>query len=459
MENEATLDRIDLSGRLNRFFKALKSLWIMVLALGFTLGGLMFIHARRSFTPYYESTAVFSVTSGYGAGDIFTTSQYYDSAAAQNLAESFPYLLDTDIMRDLIMVRLDKTYINGSISAESIADTNLFQMTVRSRNAQDAYDILCAVIDCYPEVAVYMVDNPLIIIREEPRVPTMPVNSFSGAAPFVRGLLLGLALGLAITLLQAMLTRTVTGTGDLRKLVNIPLLAAVPHVKPKRNRASARAFLTAEDDPRLAESFRGLRTRVRKLLSDRGGKVLLMTSTVPGEGKSTLCANLALSLAAEGHRVVLVDADLRNQTVFRSFGSGKAPKSLMELLRNPGLNVADFLTPVENTSLYYLSGDSTRKRHYSIDGKAVRKILDDLSARFDYVIVDSPPCGVVSDAALFCRHADCVVYVVRQDHAAENQILDGVESLYQREVPLAGCILNDVPRQQLRHNYGYGYGK
>lgn len=459
MENDNNIEKLDLFNLLSRFFKALKSMWIVVLVLSLAMGSLMLIRARRNYVPYYEASAVFSVTSGYGVGDVFTSSQHYDSAAAQNLAESFPYLLNTDIMRDLITAKLEKAYINGTISAESIAETNLFQMTVRSKNAQDAYDILCAVIESYLEVAVYMVDNPLIIIRDEPRVPTAPVNSFSGGHSFVKGLLLGLFLGFGITLLRAILAKTINSAEDLRKLVNIPLLASVPHVVLKRSRVTTRSFISPEDDRRLDESFRSLRTRVRKLLSDCNGKILLMTSTVPGEGKSTLCANLALSLAAEGHRVALLDADLRNQTVYRMFGAGKAPRSLMELLRNPELNVDDFLTPVDGTNLCYLSGNSTRKRHYSIDAKASRRIMDELSARFDYVIVDSPPCGVVSDTALLCRYVDCVVYVVRQDHAAENQILDAVEGLHQREISLAGCVLNDVPKAQVRSSFNYGYGK
>lgn len=458
MENTNTPEKIDLIDLLHRFFKALKSIWVLVLALTIIMGGLLYFRSSRSYTPYYESKAVFSVTSGYGDGDIFTSSQYYDSAAAESLVESFPYLLNTDIMRDLITAQLGKSYINGSISAASIANTNLFQLTVRSTNPQDAYDILCAVIDCYPQVAVYMVDNPLIIIREEPYVPTFPSNSFSGTGSLIKGALLGLILGFGIALLKALLTRTIISAEDLKKVVNLPLLVSVPHVVLKRHRIATRSFITPEDDRRLDEAFRSLRVRIRKLLSDGDGKVVLLTSTVPGEGKSTICANLALSLASEGHRVVLLDADLRNQTVFRMFGSSKVPKSMMDLLRNPDLDISDFLTPVEGTNLYYLSGDSTHKRHYNLDSKATRRILDALSARFDYVIVDSPPCGVVSDTALFSRYADCVVYVVRQDHAAESQIVDAVEGLYQRNIPLAGCILNDVPRQQIRYGYGYGNG-
>lgn len=459
MEHKNEFTPINLISLLNRFFKAMKSLWMLTLILAVVLGGLMFIRARRSFVPYYESRALFTVTSGYGSGSIFDSTSYYDSATAQNLADSFPHLLNTDMMQDLVKTKLSAGHINGTVSAECIAGTNLFQLTVRSVSAQDAYAILLAVMDSYPQVAVYMVDDPRLVIQEAPQLPTEPVNTFSGTGAVLKGVALGLCLGIAVALVKALLTRTVLSAGELNRLVNLPLLVSVPHVVLKKRRATTRAFITFQDDRRLAEAFRGLRTKVRKLLQERGGKIVLLTSTVPGEGKSTISANLALSLAAEGHRVVLLDADLRNQTVFRMFGSGKASGSVMELMKNRKLRVADFLTPVEGTSLYYVSGISTRKRHYSIDGAAIRQVLEELSQRFDYIIVDSPPCGVVSDTALLCRYADCVLYVVRQEHAGENQILDALESLHQRDIPLSGCILNDVPRTLSDTRYGYGYGK
>lgn len=458
MEKTQEMEQLDLFDLIRRCWKAFKTLWILVLVLSLAAGGFMYVRGRNSFYPYYESRALFSVTSGYGKDDVFTTSQFYDAAAAESLVDTFPYLLSTDIMRDLVVSRLSKGYINGSIYASNVAETNLFELRVTSYNPEDAYEILCAVIECYPQVAVYMVDNPQLIIREAPTVPTTPVNRFTGRGALAKGLLLGLVAGMGLVLLKALLTKTVLTEKDLQKLVNMPLMVTVPHVTLRRNRQTTRPFITAEDAPGLDEAFRGLRVKSRKLLEDCNGKILLLTSTMPGEGKSTICANLALSLASEGHRVVLLDADLRNQTIFRMFGSGRTGKNIIDLLRKPEENLKQFVTPVPGTLMSYISGNSTRKRHYTIDAKATRRLMDALAANFDYVIVDSPPCGVVSDTAVFCRYADCVLYVVRQDHAAETQILDAVESLYQRDVNLMGCIMNDVPVRHVRYGYGYGYG-
>ena len=461
MDSEKELEKIDIFHLLRRFFRSFKKFWVLTLVLCVLLGGLMWFRSRQSFTPYYETRAMFSVSSGYGKGDIFTSSQYYDSSAAKSLAAAFPQLLTTEVMQDLIKTELGKGYINGSISASVITNTSILQITVRSTDPQDAYDILCAVIEAFPQVAVYMVDDPQITMRESPYVPTSPTNSFSGVSAVLKGALLGLLLGCGITALYAAANRTITNADELKKAVNLPLLASFPHVILKKRRNVERVFINSDDDWYLAEALRTLRVKVRKQLADRNGKVVLLTSTVPSEGKSTISANLALSLSAEGSRVVLVDADLRNQTIYRMFGSGRAGHGMLECLRDPKLDPNECLSGVPGTNLFYLSDVSTRKRHYSIDAKQLRRVLDALSKEFDYVVVDSPPCGVVSDTSLFARYADCVLYVIRQDHAAQSQILDCIDGLYQRDIPLTGCILNDVPRRSLVQStgYGYGYGK
>lgn len=452
---------IDLISILSRFWKQLKRIWILVLVLTMLLSGLNLIRAARSYSPVYECKAIFSVASGYATDDIFTSSYYYDSATAQSMASTFPYLLSTDFMRDLIIEQLDKNYINGTISVSAFSGTNMLEIRVKSSSAQDAYDILGAVIACYPQAAVYMVDNPLIYVREEPVVPTTPTNPFSVNGPMIKGAVMGLILGLGIAAVMALMNRSVTTPSELKKVVNLPVLATLPLVSVKKRRKNVRTFITSADDAGVAEALRGLRTKIRKELDEKEGKVVLLTSTIPGEGKTTISANLALSLAAEGHRVVLVDADLRNQTVGRIFGGGQKRAGLMECMRNPNQPIGECLKQVSGSTLYYLSGSSTQKRHYSIEAKGIRRVLDALSQNFDYVVVDTPPCSVVSDTALLSRYADCVLYVVKMDYASQGQILDGITSLHQREVPLTGCVINgaEVKRSHYGYGYGYGYGK
>lgn len=451
---------IDLGELWTRFARALKRTWILVLALCVLMAGVNYIRARSSYRPTYRCEAIISIDSGYANQSIFQGGMlYYDSSTAEALAAAFPELLNTDYMRDMILTRLDSDYINGSIGAASISGTNLIRLSVTSSSAQDAYDILSAVIDAYPMAAEYMADNPEIYLMDIPAVPTKPINSFSASGAVAKGALLGLLIGCAITALMAAMNRSIANANELKKITNLPILSIFPLVTVKKRRnKNNQPFVNAMDHANMTEALRGLRTKVRKLLAEKNGKVVLLTSTIPGEGKTTISTNLALSLAAEGHRVVLVDADLRNQSIGRLFHVSPHAKGVMDCMRNPHLSALECLNQVSDSPLYYISGSSTTKRHYSIDAKTMRRILDTLEKNFDYVIVDTPPCSVVSDTALLSHFAHCVLYVVKMDYANQSQILDGIASLHQRDIPLSGCVINGASHTSHRYGYGYGYG-
>mgnify|MGYP003291018940 CR=1 FL=1 len=463
MEKQNAPKPIDLIGLLPRLLKQLKRFWIFVLVLTVLLAGVNYIRVRRSYVPMYESKATFSVSSGYGDEDIFSASYYYDNTAAKDLAAAFPHLLSTDMMRDQMLLQLNKSYINGSISASSVADTNLFELRVRSSSPQDAHDILNAVIVCYPKVAVMMVENPQVAVRQEPTVPTVPYNTFSGKGPAMIGAMLGFVLGMALVLVAAILNKTITTPEELKQAVNLPMLATLPHVtkKTRTKNGKQETLLRAERDQGLAEAMRGLRTKVHKLLDPQGGKVIMLTSTMPGEGKSTMAANLALALAAEGHTVALVDADLRNQSVHRMLGKEPCPKNLMDCMKDPRISPLRCLQAADRSGLYFLSGNSVQNRHYSVDVKAVRRILEEMKPHFDYIVLDSSPCGIVSDTALLGHVADGLLFIIKQDHAPQSQIMEALTGLHERDLVISGCVLNDMPRSRLRQSkgYGYGYGK
>lgn len=262
-----TQEPIKLINLAIRFKSTFFQLWPLVLVLTIGAGLFSYIQAKRSFTPMYEASAIFTVDSGYPSGDIFSTDAYYDQYAAQQLAAAFPQILSTEMMRDLVVQELEKGYINGSAYAEAVVDSNLLVLRVQSVNAQDAYDYLCAILDCYPQVAVYMMNDVKVRIIQPPTVPAEPYNIFDGTYSATRGGLIGFVLALGILLACALLTRTIQTTDELKSAVNLPILVALPKVvQKKRRKATAPSLITADSDPNMAESLRGLRVKVKKLL-------------------------------------------------------------------------------------------------------------------------------------------------------------------------------------------------
>lgn len=435
----------------NIFFR----MWPVIVVLAVLCGAALAYRSGRSFVPMYESKAIFTVDAGIDADDIFSNSAYRDQFAAQEMASTFPYILSTDMMQDLVRQQLNQTYIRANASAQAVADSNMLILTATSADPQLACDYLEAIIECYPQVARYMADYPKVRVMNPPNVPTEPYNSFSVAGSAVKGGVVGAALGVGIIFILALMTRTVQTTDELKAAINLPIIVALPKVNRKKRRSGMDTLLAAETDPNMEESIRGLRVKVKKLLDSPEKKTVLFTSTLAGEGKTTVAVNLARSLAKEGRKVVILDADLRSQSVARALGEKSFGTSLMECLKDPKVSILDCVRENKDTGLAFVSGKNTDKRHYTIDSKTMKRVIKELTDAYDYVVVDTPPCEIVSDATALCRYADCVLYVVKQDYAQKGQLINCVTALDQKGVKITGCIFNGVP--QFHRHYGYGY--
>lgn len=449
-----------------RYKNVFVNLWPVILILAVLLGSFTAIRDKRGFIPMYEAKAIFTVDAGYNPGDIFGSAAYYDQYAAEQLAAAFPRLMTTDMMRDLVNQQVPKGYANGTPNAVAVADSNMLRLTVVSNDPQDAYDYLVALIDCFPRVAGNMVENPQVKIVSSPtdpnEVPPQPINSYQPVKSALKGGLIGVALGLLIILGCALLTRTIQTTDEMKESVNIPILVALPKVDKKKRRNGQEELITAESDLNMTESFRGLRVKIKKILENKTGKSILITSTLAGEGKTTVAINMALSLKQDGHKVVLLDADLRSQSVARSLGEKATGFGMMDCLRDENQDPLDCVRVSEKHQLEFISARSTDKRHYFIDGKAVDRVIAQLLTQYDYVVIDTPPCDIVSDTAELCRHADSVIYVVKQDYAQKGQVLNAITALHEKDVKITGIIFNGVPRFHRQYGYGYksayGYG-
>lgn len=454
MEQKNQDATINLGTLMIRLKIAFFRLWPIVVSLSVLLGLVWYARARKAYVPIYESKAIFTVDSGYTAEDIFVTGAYYDHYAAQQLAGAFPHFLTLDMMNDLVVQQLPKGYISGVAAAEAVADSNMVVLTVRDADPQAAYDYLCAIIDCFPQVAVYMVDNPQVKIMTSPSLPTEPITAAPGITSFAKGAALGLGLSMAMLLLYALLRHTIQTPDELKSTVNLPVLIALPKVTQKKRRTGVSPLITADSDPNMAESIRGLRMKVKKRLAASGGKTVLVTSTLAGEGKTTVAINLAYSLISDGHRVILLDADLRSQNVARTLGEKVMGNGMMDCLKDSKLSILDCVRTTDK-GLDFISGRSTDKRHYTVGLEPTRKLLEVLKQHYDYVIMDTPPSEIVSDAAALCRCADCVLYVIRQNYTQKGQILNAITSLHQKDVKITGIVFNGVP--QFHRQYGYGY--
>lgn len=464
-KNRTDPQPIDLFAMMHDFLVVLRRYFWTVPAAALVFGLFFGLRSYRAYSPRYQAQAVLSAQYNYGAAastDLLSYGSYYTSGTvAKQIINTFPAVISTDAMRTLVLQELDASFINGTVTPERIADSNLFTLTVTSPDPQDAYDILMAVIHNYPEVASLAVGNAKIEIIDPPVVPQAPMNSPTWRSAAAKGGLLGAVLMLALLLAFSYLKRPVSSPEEIRQFSSMTCLGRVPMVLKKKRASSAKAgTLSIQNkalDPAYLEAIRTVRTRLLHRLSGPGCKVVLITSTLPGEGKSTVSANLALSLAHTGKRVILIDADLRVQTLYDFFGLKGKSAGLVEVLRGSADPIAS-LQSIEGTTLRLLSGSNQMSAPSSLlHFHRIDAMLKALTKDADYLILDTPPIGLLSDASAFLPFADGVVYVIREGTASRSQIVNSLQ-VFAGDNKLIGYVFNCNSQATGQYGYGHRYG-
>lgn len=219
--------------------------------------------------------------------------------------------------------------------------------------------------------------------------------------------------------------------------------------------------LIAYSDPKsaAAEAYRTLRTNLQFSMLDKDSNIIAVTSCAPGEGKSTIVANLAVSLAQSGKKVLLVDCDLRKPTIHKKFGISNASGLTSLLLKESTLEEAIYKVDIPNLGLIP-SGPVPPNPSEILGSKKMGKILEDLKNYFDVILLDSPPVLVVSDLHVLASTLDGILLVATYGVTEKNAILRAKESIIKVGGKVLGVVENKIPQDAKGYGYsGYGYGK
>jgi receptor protein-tyrosine kinase len=250
---------------------------------------------------------------------------------------------------------------------------------------------------------------------------------------------------------------------DIETKLNQKSLGVIPHVRFKRRSSEKQQRLVILNrlvSNSFQEAIRALRTRILKIMDAGGMKVLLVTSTMPNEGKSVVALNLALSIAQKGSRVLLMDADLKRQQDQNLLNIKGKPITFLDVMDgSASLNLAVLETVTKDFNFLTCGYDPDHSVEILSSAK-FKYTIDELKNGMDYIIIDSPPCGMLADASVLASVCDSVLYVVKQDYAKVGKIIEGIQGIGYSGVKMAGCVLNDAKAglQGYGSGYGYGYG-
>lgn len=290
------------------------------------------------------------------------------------------------------------------------------------------------------------------------RPPTRPIRPRIGRIVTITALL-GLLLGIAVAFLLEQLDNTLKSGEDVEELIKLPMFGTLPLLRGRTRRAGPPERLLLErPKSEFAEAVRTVRTGVILSGVDQPHRRILITSTVPGEGKSTLASALAISLASM-ERVVLIDADLRRAALATRFGLPAQSKGLTHLLTGEA-DLDDCLHLDQASGLTLLpAGINPPNPLEMLSSQRFAALLNTLSERYDRVLLDSAPAQAVSDALVLAQLCDAVVYVIKADATPLPVIDIAIKRMRQSGAPLVGAVLNQFDNARSARYGHYQYGQ
>ena len=443
-----------------------RRIWI-ILIVGMIGVMITFSVMRENYVPTYTSTAIYVVSPSQSTGYVITNKRM-----AENVVTVFQNLLNTDIMNNRIMRSLNKSSLTSTKTVELIEETNLMKITVSSEDPIESFQTIGAIMNNYYDLSDYLNSDAVFDELRAPVVATTPDNAF---APRTRSLQVGgicALIALIILIVISVFRKTIKTENAVEDTLEVDLVGTIYHEEKNRTiRAkvvqSVKTLLITSPiiTAKFIESINNIRMKIEYARDrDTTKNVFMINSVCENEGKSTVSLNVALSLAKEGKKVILIDADMRKPAIYKMLDIPKSKVTdMVKLLQGKcGMDEVIYKDLDMNIDMIMSNTGHSRTHEYVKSG-AMKDLIKKCSMLADYVVVDTPPMALVSDAEALLDRVNYCMLVIRQDFSYEKDINNCITIIEDSPCEFLGCILNDykvfrVNSKQHAYGYGYGYG-
>lgn len=457
---EQTMNKIDLWDLAETMWKNFRRYWGRLLLLIAVITFLFTGYKIYSYHPVYESYVTFVVTKDNSAAA--------DSVLSARIANTFPYVLKNGGLENQIRKEIGlvgEVKFPATLTASYMEDTNLLTITATSSNESQGQQIINAVIQYLPEYLTEVVGNTQMTVIDKTGLSDGASNHLNILKTVFEGIAIGIVLTLGILFLLAYNDSTIRRYDDLKKYLNVTCLGSVPltRFKKRKQKFDARILITNDKiPPDFAESISSLRARVEKEMRQKKKKTLLISSSVPGEGKTTVSLNLAIALSKRKKKVLLIDGDLRNPSLHTNLeiDAKDIKVGITDVLKGKAKPEETIMSFQETGLDLILGRKATGNASGLLSSQKMQELLERVSKEYDYVIIDTPPAAMMADASVVAAYVDSVLYVIRQDYAKVKYVKEGMGLLGDSDVQVLGCVLNCAESGFGRYGYGkYSYGK
>lgn len=442
-------------------FRDLLKEWWLILLTGLMCALMIGAVFQIRYVPEYTAKTTFVISqTGFSYDQVSG-----NLAQAGTTTEQFEQVVNSSILQKQVCEDLEISSFDAAIKINTITSSNLMVMEVTSSSPKMAYEISRSVIDNSMELMGYFLDEVTMkelqstVIPEEPSNPLKLIQYMEYAA------IAGIVIMILILSLISIYKDTVKNVGDVSLKIDTKLLGTVYYEKKNKHssRKKAKKFSLLLTNPMLSfmyvESYRMLATRVRFSMEAEERKVLLVTSVSENEGKSTVAANIAVALAQEGKKILLVDCDFRKPAQYKIFKS-RCTKSCDFCIAISQKQVVKAIKQDTVAGLSVVFGKRAIGSQLDKDSFAyLEKIVKSMRSQYDYVILDTSPMAFVADTEEYASLADASLLVIRQDVMETCYINDAIDNLENTGTKLIGCVFNGVHQGLLEKTGVYGnYG-
>lgn len=431
-------------------------------------------------TPKYESSAMFYVNnSNLSLGDASVSISSGDLSTSRNLVDSYIVILNTrETLVDVIdYAGVAYTYkeLREMITATAVNETEIFQVTVTSTSPQEAERIANAIAYILPKRIGTIIDGTSARVADAAVVPSGP-SSPSYTVNTLVGFLLGFILAVGFVALREIFDTTIRESEDITQTCSHPILASVPDMtvagkggnyygasrtekkgkySPQKTPAK-QAIMGPNISFAASEAYKLLRTKLQFSFADENDcHIIGLSSALSGEGKSLTAVNLAYTLAQLDKKVMLVDCDMRRPTLAEKLGVLKYPGLSNYLTRQCHLDeLVQVCGTKDEECVFHVitAGQNPPNPVELLSSARMKKAMDAMRQAYDYVILDLPPVGEVSDAMAVAKETDGILLVVRQNYCDRNVLAEAVNQFDFIQAKTLGIVFNCTSE-----NGGKGY--
>lgn len=463
------MEEIDLVELLKMFWRK-KNLIILITILFIGIG---YIYTTRFITPMYTSTTTLVLASNNEKNKSNTTSTAAEVAVNTKLVSTYSELIKSQkVLREVVAdtgINITEEQLKKEISIESVSSTSLINISVEDKIPENSSKIANEIANVFTKkvAEIYNINNVQIVNQAE--IPQGPSNINHKKDIVIFGLV-GLLVSITYIIIANMLDTTIKSSEELDDIFGLPILASIPMYGKKSQKGNDKELIV-DKDPKspISEVFRTLRANIQFMNTKKKSKVVLITSTVEGEGKSWIAANLAVTFAQAGKLALLIDADMRKGRQYDMFNIKAKPgisNYLSGIINENKEKNEDEINDIENyiqetqiKNLYVIpSGDVPPNPSELLLSHKMKEVIKKLKEQCDVIIVDGTQCDLIADSLVLARLADTTIITTAYKQTKKENLRKVIEKIINVGGKNIGFVLNKVHISEKKYEESYYYG-